>query len=56
MRIGVIAFSPELGRPVSILAGIAVTRGERLSVSGSVWWFDVEQPAVRVTGGLTLRL
>jgi hypothetical protein len=39
----------------SILAGIALTFSERISVSGSVWFFDLSHTATRVTGGLVIQ-
>jgi hypothetical protein len=44
-----------LNRAVSVLTGVAVTYKEQLSLSGSVWLFDLAHPATRVTGGLVWR-
>jgi hypothetical protein len=45
----------ELNHAASILTGIAITFKEQLSLSGSVWWFDLSDPATRITGGLVYR-
>jgi hypothetical protein len=44
-----------LNHAVSVLTGVAVTFGERISLSGSVWLFDLSNPATRITGGLVVR-
>jgi hypothetical protein len=48
--------SAQLNHAVSILVGTGITFGERLSLSGSAWWFDLSDPAVRITAGLAYRL
>jgi hypothetical protein len=47
--------SAELRHAVSALIGIAVTVSDRLSLSASVWEFDLSHPSTRVTAGLLLR-
>jgi hypothetical protein len=47
--------SSQLKRAWSGMAGAGVTVNERLSLSGSVWWFDLDNPATRVTAGLEYR-
>jgi hypothetical protein len=47
--------SSQLRRAWSAMAGAGVTVNERLSLSGSVWWFDLDDPATRVTAGLEYR-
>lgn len=44
-----------LGRPVSIHTGVGVTFNERLSLSGSVWLFDLDHTFTRITGGAEYR-
>jgi hypothetical protein len=40
----------------SVLTGVATTIGDRLSISVSVWQFNLAHPATRFTGGLVYRL
>lgn len=47
--------SSSLRHAVSVLTGAALTFNERLSLSGSVWLFDLSNPATRVTSGLVYR-
>jgi hypothetical protein len=47
--------SGALGHPVSALAGLAVTYNDRVSLSGSVWLFDLAHPSTRITGGLVVQ-
>jgi hypothetical protein len=47
--------SSALNHAVSVMTGLAVTLGDRFSLSGSVWWFDLANAATRVTGGLVWR-
>jgi hypothetical protein len=48
--------SAGLNHAVSILTGVAVTLNDRFSLSTSVWFFDLSNPATRVTAGLVVRL
>jgi hypothetical protein len=48
--------SGSLDHAVSLLAGLAVSLNERLSLSASLWKFDLADPATRITGGLVVRL
>jgi hypothetical protein len=45
-----------LGHAASVLTGVEVALGQRVSLSGSVWLFDLSNPATRVTGGVVVRL
>jgi hypothetical protein len=48
--------SSGLNHAASILTGVAVTFSEKISLSGSVWLFDVGgSTATRVTGGLVIQ-
>ena len=40
----------------SILTGVAATFNERISLSGSVWFFDLSHSATRVTAGVVVQL
>ena len=42
----------SLNHATNVLTGIALTYREQLSLSASVWWFDLDNPATRITGGL----
>jgi hypothetical protein len=48
-------FSSSLNHAVSILTGLAITFNEQISLSGSVWFFDLSNTATRITGGLVYR-
>jgi hypothetical protein len=48
--------SSSLHHAASVMTGVAVTFNEQLSLSGSVWWLDLANPATRVTAGLVYRL
>jgi hypothetical protein len=48
--------STGLEHAVSFLTGAAVTFNERISLSGTLWLFDLSRPATRITGGLVVRL
>jgi hypothetical protein len=48
--------SVGLNHAVSVLTGVSVSFNRRLSLSGSVWWFDLSDPSTRITGGLVYRL
>jgi hypothetical protein len=45
----------EMERPLSLMYGFGVTFNERLSLSGSLWRFDLSRPATRITMGLVYR-
>lgn len=48
--------SSDLNHAASILTGVAVTFSEKISLSGSVWLFDVGgNTATRITGGLVMQ-
>ena len=47
--------SSGLDHATSVLTGVAVTFSEKISLSGSVWWFDLHHPATRITGGLVIQ-
>jgi hypothetical protein len=47
--------SSGLDHAVSLMTGAALSLNERLSLSGSVWLFDLSHAATRVTGGLEYR-
>ena len=47
--------SSSLEYPVSLQPGVGVVLNEHLSVSGSVWLFDLKQAYTRVTGGVEYR-
>jgi hypothetical protein len=46
--------SSNLNRAASVLTGIAVTYDERVSLSTSIWMFDLSNTATRITGGLVI--
>jgi hypothetical protein len=46
--------SSDLEYAKSILTGVAITFRERISLSTSVWWFDLSHTATRVTAGLVI--
>jgi hypothetical protein len=48
--------SASLNHATSVLAGVGITYRDRLSLSGSVWVFDLAHPATRITAGLVYRL
>jgi hypothetical protein len=48
--------SSSLGYPVSLQPGVGVVLNERLSLSGSVWLFDLNHTYTRITAGLEYRL
>jgi hypothetical protein len=48
--------SSSLNHAVSILTGVALTLNAKLSLSGSVWLFDLSHAATRITAGLVYRL
>lgn len=45
-----------LDHAASILTGVSVALNQRISLSGSVWLFDLSHPATRVTAGVVVRL
>ncbi len=45
----------ELNRAVSLMLGVAVTFNEKLSLSASLWRFDLSNPATRITAGVVYR-
>lgn len=47
--------SRDLHHSASVLAGLGVTFNDRISLSGSVWLFDLAHPSTRITGGLVIR-
>jgi hypothetical protein len=47
--------SSGLNHATSVLTGVAVTFGEKISLSGSVWLFDLHHTATRITGGLVIQ-
>jgi hypothetical protein len=47
--------SSGLNHATSVLTGVAVTFGEKISLSGSVWLFDLRNTATRITGGLVIQ-
>jgi hypothetical protein len=47
--------SADLNRAVSVLTGFAITFRERISLSSSVWFFDLSNIATRVTAGLVIQ-
>jgi hypothetical protein len=47
--------SSGLKHATSVLTGVAVTFGEKISLSGSVWLFDLRNTATRITGGLVIQ-
>jgi hypothetical protein len=47
--------SSGLNHAASVLTGVAVTFGEKISLSGSVWFFDLGNTATRITGGLVIQ-
>ena len=47
--------SSGLAHAASFLTGAAITFNERISLSGSLWLFDLSRPATRITGGLVVR-
>jgi hypothetical protein len=44
-----------LDHAASILAGVTLTFKDRISLSGSIWQFDLARPATRITGGLGIQ-
>lgn len=48
--------SAGLDHAASILTGVTVALNQQLSLSGSVWFFDLSHPATRITAGLVARL
>jgi len=48
--------SSSLEHATSFLTGAAITFNERISLSGTLWLFDLSRPATRITGGLVVRL
>jgi hypothetical protein len=48
--------SSGLNHAASILTGVAVAFNPRISLSTSLWFFDLANPATRVTAGLVFRL
>jgi hypothetical protein len=46
--------SSDLNHAASVLTGIAVTFNEKISLSTSVWLFDLSNTATRITGGLVI--
>jgi hypothetical protein len=48
--------STGLEHATSFLGGAAVTLNERISLSASVWLFDLSHTATRITGGVVYRL
>jgi hypothetical protein len=48
--------SSDLNHAASVLTGVAVTFSEKISLSGSIWFFDVGgNTATRITGGLVIQ-
>jgi hypothetical protein len=47
--------STGLDHATSVLTGVAVTFGQKISLSGSVWLFDLRNTATRVTGGVVIQ-
>jgi hypothetical protein len=47
--------SSGLNHAVSVLTGVAITFRERISLSTTLWLFDLNNVATRVTGGLVIQ-